>query len=183
MTCRSEIFSFETLVEKGNRMPWNTPTTWNTSQLVTAADLNAQVRDNVSYVHNGKPAVVVAKNNAGSPLSTSLSTWQVVHNDFIANVTTTTGRVLIAFAGSMYADANGRLLGLDVELDGVRIGGTGGLIKEALVTTATNISFTILRTGLSNGSHTLKLMWSVALGTAYLFADSGVSAHFSVAEW
>jgi hypothetical protein len=164
-------------------MPWNSPVTWNTSQLVTAADLNGQIGDNVSYVHNGKPLGVVKKDNATGALSTSSTTFVHVQTDFTINLSTTTGRVLIAFAGSMYASAAPSLLGLDVELDGSRLGGSDGLIKEALNGETRNVAFTIFRTGLSNGAHTFKLMWKVSTNTAFLFADSAVAAHFSVAEW
>lgn len=38
-------------------MPWTTPRTWTTSQLVTANELNTDVRDNLNYLYDRKNIV------------------------------------------------------------------------------------------------------------------------------
>lgn len=44
-------------------MAYTTPVTWSTAQVVTAAQLNEQVRDNMTFVHN---AIYTAEQSTGA---------------------------------------------------------------------------------------------------------------------
>jgi hypothetical protein len=64
-------------------MAWTTPSTWTTGQVVTAADLNAQIRDNMTFVHathGGRlhEAAALSQTNSGS---FQLVTWDTVTFD------------------------------------------------------------------------------------------------------
>lgn len=167
-------------------MGYTTPTTWLADQVVGASDLNAQLRDNMAYVHAGKPASVIARNNAGA-YSTSSGTFADVDSTNLAiTLSLTTGRVALFLTGSFYADAAARLLSLDCTIDGTRwmAAHTDGMAKETLDTNARIITLAMMKPGLSVGSHTFKLQWKVGSGTAYLFSAAGdVPVNFVVAEW
>lgn len=59
-------------------MAWTTPATWTTGEKVTAAKMNAQVRDNVGFLYSGKAASV------GSIATTAIttSTWTLINFAF-----------------------------------------------------------------------------------------------------
>lgn len=62
-------------------MPYNTPITWVAGDVLTAAQLNAQVRDNIAYLANPPAAMrrsstAQLMNNAGDNLVTFTSTDQ-----------------------------------------------------------------------------------------------------------
>ncbi|CAG0991318.1 hypothetical protein ANRL4_02491 [Anaerolineae bacterium] len=162
-------------------MTWNTPDTWTTGQLVTAEDLNLQLRDNLNYVHSGKPLAGIAR-SAGSDYQTNSGTLvDIDGTNLKATFTTTTGRILIAFSGTFYADGAARLLNLDVDVDGALMG-PSGMVKEVLDAAPRLVTFVVAKTGLSNGSHTVKVKWTVGGGWAYLFSDSSCQVHLTVWE-
>jgi len=165
-------------------MAWTAPNTIAAGDVLSATAHNTYLRDNLNYLHTGRPAGVIARNNGGVYSIATATGWAAIDSTNLANtLTLTTGRVLIACVGSFYADASSRLLSLDVDLDGTRIGGTDGIVKKTLDTNATAISFTIMKVGLSTGSHTFKLFWKIGAGTGYLFSGTDVQVHFTVAEW
>ncbi|MBE7512567.1 MAG: hypothetical protein HS103_07110 [Anaerolineales bacterium] len=164
-------------------MAWTPPDTRTAGDVFSAAAYNTYLRDNLTYLHAGKPLAALARAN-GSVYTVSASAWAAVDATHLApTLTLSTGRVLIACVGSFYADAASRLLSLDVAIDGTRIGGTDGLLKTTLDTNAQSIAFTILHAGLSAGSHSFTLMWRVGSGIASLFSGTDVAVHFTVAEW
>ncbi|NLH07017.1 MAG: hypothetical protein GX484_05370 [Chloroflexi bacterium] len=89
-------------------MAWNTPLTWDTGRLVTAADLNAQIRDNFQYLKQ-RAAVTVGytSKNTTSTTYVQLFSWQ--------NIVTTAGaRVLVCASG--FAQALGQATSFSVTL-------------------------------------------------------------------
>lgn len=54
-------------------MTWTTPVTWATNQLVTAANMNEQVRDNLNYLL-AKPTVKIL-GDTGANYSTSSTSF------------------------------------------------------------------------------------------------------------
>lgn len=89
-------------------MAWNTPITWDVGRLVTAADLNAQIRDNFQYLKN-RAAVTVGytSKNTTSTTYVQLFSWQ--------NIVTTAGaRVLVCASG--FAQALGQATSFSVTL-------------------------------------------------------------------
>jgi len=167
-------------------MAWTTPDTFVAGQVVSASDLNEQIRDNMNYVHAGKPATVIARNNVGVYSTSSGSFANIDGTNLKATITTTTGRVALFFVGSFYADNPARLLSLDCTIDGTRwmSAYTNGMGKETLDTNARIITLAMMKTGLSVGSHEFIMQWKVGSGTAYLFSAAGdVAVNFVVAEW
>jgi hypothetical protein len=166
-------------------MPWTSPNSPAPGEVLSAANYNAYLRDNLNYLHNGQPLGTAIPIAGGGLYSTASSAWADIDSANLSQtLTLSTGRVAIAFVGTFYADAAARLLSLDIALNGVRISpGSDGLGKEALDPNARLISFYTFKTGLSLGAHVFRLQWKVGAGLAYLFADASSRPSFSVAEW
>jgi len=164
-------------------MAWNTPVSWVTNQLVTADNLNKQIYDNMLFVHSGK-AITPIKRIGSAYSTTSTTLVDIDTTNLVATGTLSTGRVLLTLTGSFYADSNaGRLLILAFLVDGVLVGGVN-MMREALDGNGfvRCISIATVVTGLSVGSHTFKIQWSIANGTAYLVADATAPVNFNVVE-
>lgn len=165
-------------------MGWTAPSTWTTSQVVTATNLNEQLRDNMTYVHSGKPYAGALHNEGSTYSTTSTSFVDVDATDLSKTITTTTGRVLILVTATVYCSASNSMR-FDVAMDGTRIGSanTLGLTANYTGTSATTISFHVIKTGVSNGSHAFNLQWHVGAGTGYMYSDaSSVPVVFQVIE-
>jgi hypothetical protein len=163
-------------------MPWTTPDTRAAGDVLSAANYNTYLRDNLTYLHSGRPALLIS--HAVAPYSTTSATFTPIDSLALAgNLTLSTGRVLITFTGCFYADAPSRLLALDMEIDGARIGGTDGLCKEALNGDVRVVSFATMRAGLTPGGHAFRLLWRMSSGIGHLLSGPDVAAHLTIAEW
>lgn len=157
-------------------MAWTTPKTWAFKELLTAANLNTHLRDNLLALKSPPSA----NHEADETLDYSTSSTTFVDVDstnFSHTITTTGGDVFVHFHGSVYRSGGStRLFMFDVEVDGVRVGGSDGI---AGMTAQADISphgvaFTRLITGLAAGEHTFVLQWKVN-GLAYLSAGGGLA--------
>lgn len=99
------------------------------------------------------------------------------------NLTINTGarRVLISFMGECYVSASSSIY-FDVELDGVRLGGSNGLCYKNPGTGESPYNWQFTTDPLSAGSHTFKLQWRVSDGqTGYIYLGNNI-AQFAVVE-
>jgi hypothetical protein len=91
------------------------------------------------------------------------TTFAVVDNTNLSlTISTGARRVMVVFQGVGQVNNSAGSLGLDVELDGARLGGsTGGLIFNSFSSASepTNMSFTYITDTLTAASHTFKLFW------------------------
>jgi hypothetical protein len=157
-------------------MSWTQPKTWTNEPLV-AGDLNTHLRDNLEALKE-PPTASYVLNESSDYSTTSTSFGNVDGTKLSLTITTSGGDVLIGFYGTFKPGNNANIGYLDVEMDGLRIGGDDGLIAvERAATGATPnrlpISFVRLVTGLAAGSHTFKLQWKVNGGTGELYAGAG----------
>ncbi len=106
---------------------WTSPKTWATGELVTAALLNTHLRDNLEFL-KAPPTTVYVLNESSDYTTTSTSFVNVDNTKLALALTTNGGDVLISFHGMLLSSSNGRVISLDVEVDGVRLGGDDGLI-------------------------------------------------------
>ncbi len=152
-------------------MAWTTPRTWVAEELVTAAIMNAHVRDNLNALKSPVSQQVLRDNNANYT-TTSTSFVDVDTTNLKITLVTQGGDVLVWFGGiaanSAVTDAC-----FTVQVDSTDAG-----LAEGLTTkyggTASHVSFVYLVTGLSASSHTFTLRWKTAsAGTATLFCGSG----------
>jgi len=146
-------------------MAWTTPKTdWTTGELVTAEDMNA-VGENLAELGNLRSAVAAYTTEADIAFPNSGSAFEDVDSDNLnLTLSTSGGDVLVHFYGSIRQYDN-RWFSLDVEVDGTRLGGDDGLLKNEHLnvsgasTGISAVSFTHLLRDLAAGSHTFKLQW------------------------
>lgn len=165
-------------------MAWTTPSTFTASNVLEAADLNEQLRDNMSYVHSGKPATVIARNNT-TDYTPGASFADVDTTNLSITLSVTTGRVLVMVACQISAVfQQSYTCSFDVTVDGTRQGGSDGIYTGHIASgvASTGVGFPLFLTGLSTGSHTFRLQ-AKASGSGALTSSGTAYIHFSAAEW
>lgn len=150
-------------------MTWTTPKTWTNEPLI-AGDLNTHLRDNMEALKD-PPTAHVELDELTDYSTTSTTFVDVDATRLSLTVDTNGGAVIVGFAGAMQI-TGANFAYLDVTVDGTRFAGDNGLlgIRDTVLD---NVSFVILVTNLSAGSHTFALQWRVNSGTATLFAGAG----------
>lgn len=153
---------------------WSSPKTWAVGELVTAALLNAHLRDNLDFLKT-PPTAAYILNETGDYTTTSTSFVNVDVAKLTLSITTAGGDVLIGFCGSILESAG--TVFFDVDIDGTRTAGDDGIctVTASSSTARTNATFFKLVQGLAPGLHLFKLQWKVNAGTATLFAGAGTS--------
>lgn len=159
-------------------MAWTTPKTWNVDELLTAANLNTHLRDNLNALKS-PPTGHYECNEAADYTTTSTSFVDVDGTNLALTFTTNGGDVLVHFHASVMHTASGRIC-FDVAVDGNRVAGDDGMIGGYVPVSASGypmvqMTFTRLLTGLSAGEHTFKLQWKTSGATARLYAGAGTS--------
>ena len=160
-------------------MAWTTPKDWTTDELVTASDLNTHLRDNLNALKSPPSAHFEANESSDyATTSGSFADVDATAGKMSLTITTNGGDVLVHFHGSVEHSAGGVGIHFDVAVDGTRTAGDDGIVRVRAQTSTDTmaVSFTRLIAGLIAGSHTFKLQWKVAGGTATLFAGAGTSA-------
>lgn len=153
-------------------MVWN-PKTWQADTLVTAADLNTELKDNLNTLKS--PASAHFEANEASDYTTTNTTFVDVdgtNGKFLLTLTTLGGDVMVHFSGTVLP-GSGRVF-FDVWVDGSPSAGDDGIAVTSN-NTVTPVSFTRLITGLSANSHTFALRWKVSAGTGTLYAGAGTA--------
>lgn len=158
---------------------WTQPATWTVNQLVTAADMNTHLRDNLEFLKDPPTGAYKADESADYN-TTSTSFVNVDVTNFAFSLDTAGGDVLIGFYGTFIMNAASREVYLDVDVNTLgRVGGNDGLIAgqnpETSVTRPIPISFTYLLRNLSAGNHIFRLQWKVDGGNATLYAGAGTT--------
>ncbi len=155
---------------------WTPPATWTVNQLVTAGDLNEQVRDNMEWLKN--PPMGFRKLDEGADYSTTSTSFVIADILVGATLDVVGGNVLVGFSGTVEVTGT-NLVYLDVVRAGAgRVGGDDGIVVCRRQTSGSlyPCSFTYLITGVPAGSQTFRLMWKVSGGTATLYAGAGTSS-------
>lgn len=162
-------------------MAWTTPRTWVTSEVVTAAEMNAHVRDNMNFLRTGVAQITTVTANAGP---TSATTELVVAS---APAFTPDGSTVVEIMFTWYN------VTLTVSTDSFLMrlydgptAGSGTQIGQWLLNSATNGGSGVLRyvTTPSNASHTYtaRLVRNTGTGTATMVASATTPAVISVAQ-
>jgi len=144
---------------------WTNPITFVVNAVLSAAQLNANIRDNLLYLLQGRPCTVVNRTGSSDYTTTSTSFVDVDASNLIITQYSQSGRVkLTAIFGALAAVATD----FDITVDGVRGGGSAGLLRQLGASdggSSRPIAIVFIFTGLSVGNHTFKLQWKVDSGT------------------
>jgi hypothetical protein len=146
---------------------WTPPRTWVTGELVTAAQLNQHLRDNLDWVKAPPWVQFLGAGSGNYALTPVVNTWTLYHADFERSLTTVGGRVLVAFSGLVQTTVTGATC-LGLEIDGVMQGNADG--QAAIFGAGTQMLSFVYPVVLTPGLHTIRLMLRVTTsGTAFLF--------------
>lgn len=145
-------------------MTWTTPKTWGTGDLVTAADLNTHLRDNLAYL---KTAITFDSVEADNNYSSSDHTAFVdVDSSALSLTVTTRGKLaLVGFETAAHQSTTAQAISFDITVDGARVGTSGrGLVYQHISSSRDYNTPTPVRgqhwlTNLAAGTHTLRLVW------------------------
>ncbi len=154
---------------------WATPVTWGVDQLVTASDLNAQLRDNLNALKT--PPSTHYELNESSDYTTSQTSFVDVDSTKLKlTITTAGGDVFVGFHGSV-EHSGGSAIYFDVDVDGAAVGGNDGLmrVRGTDLSDTIGVNFIRLVSGLAAGEHIFKLQWKTGAATATLLAGAGTS--------
>lgn len=161
-------------------MAWTTPTTRSVSELITPAEWNIDLVDNLLYLYS-RPAASYTGVAGGNYTVTSTSYVALDATNLKLTLTTSSGRVLVGVI--MTAASSGMLTaGFRVNIDSGSSYGywsDSHLVYENLRV----ISFApLLLTGLSAGSHTFQLEVKVNVNTMTIYRATAQPVRFWVME-
>ncbi|PJF30840.1 MAG: hypothetical protein CUN51_06550 [Candidatus Thermofonsia Clade 1 bacterium] len=152
-------------------MPWTTPTTWVSAQVVTATQLNEQLRDNMNYLLS-RPHQRIIRVASSNYTTTSTTFVDIDATNLSITLTISGSAVLVGFSG--VAEVNsGPFYCFDFTVDGNRYTTvSNGLLEVHTATGFIHVpaSYTALVMGLTVGSHTFRPVWRATSGTATLRA-------------
>lgn len=168
-----KFFVFLVVIWRWILMAWTSPKTW-ASEPLTSTDMNTHIRDNLNYLHSGRPSAQYIR-DATNYTTTSTSYVDVDAANMSLTITTTGGDVRVSFA------ANGFNTGTNQNYVGVRHDGTDYemMASQAEQGRYQNFSFGYVFEGLSAGSHTFTLRFRTSAGTMTMRA---VNIQFDVRE-
>lgn len=104
---------------------WTNPKTWVTGDVVTADDLNTEVRDNLMYL---KSANTYSEVSADMTYSTASASWADIDpTNLSLSVTTRGGLLMLSFEAVIRMTDDRMTPFFDITINGTRQGGTYGL--------------------------------------------------------
>lgn len=146
---------------------WTTPRTWAVGELVTAALMNTHLRDNLDFLKTP----IAAYSALGSNFSTTSSSY--VDTGLSVTIVTNGGGLDVFLTGyvgvTQIATVTYRLL-----VDSVTP--YAGIVFVPAGSEIMNASLAIHVSGLSAGSHTVKLQLLTNVGTATFYSSSSLYA-------
>lgn len=155
---------------------WTNPKTWVVDELVTAATMNAQIRDNLLWLKSPPSREYTALGDGD--WVTSSTAWVDVDGTYLAlYMETTGGDLMVHFHGTMILTGADGIAYFDLTLDGFPVAGDNGIIAlqnpdSALAQRITPVSFTRRITNVSPMAHLVRLQWRVNSGTARIYAGT-----------
>lgn len=148
-------------------MAWTSPKTWS-SEPLTSIDLNTYVRDNQNHLKNRLDASSSRVISSNADLTTMANEFVDVDATKLAlTLTTHGGDVLLGFTGTVEHSVNNAFTSFNLAVDGVDYIADDGLIGyHGNYSSGSGrrkpLSFVLLVTGLSAGSHSFKLRWKTS---------------------
>lgn len=162
---------------------WTLPRTWATGEIVTAAQLNTHLRDNLEYLKQRDDTPL---NHFTCTSNTGYSTTASAYSDVDAaglsgTLVTSGGPLLIGVAGAWKSSGTSIDMCLDVAINGVRIGhATYGVtfLQSVAANLYLPVAWSTVR-ALAAGTYALKLQWRTSSGTLSL-GPNGATQFYAV---
>lgn len=164
-------------------MAYTEPKVWTNEPLVST-DMNTYVSDNLTALKE-PPSAHYELDEGSNFQTTSTSFTNVDGTDTDGllrhTITTTGGDIMVWFNGMVAINTDTTGVFLNVSLDNVDVTTNDGITGFYRFTSGVNgsrfpISFFYMITGVSAGSHTLRLRWKVVgSATATLYAGAGTT--------
>jgi hypothetical protein len=158
-------------------MAYSTLPTVNPNDVLSSSTWGNIVRANEEALYSGRPGSAIYYDGGATKTTTSTAFTPVDSTNLSVTLTVGSGKIAFGFTCAMQHSAAGRIY-LDVEVDGVRVGGAGadGLITKISGSgpTPEGVSLNGMKTGLSVASHVIRPVWRVDSGTGSLFSGNGV---------
>lgn len=154
-------------------MAYTSPKTWAVGELLTAANFNLHIRDNMSWLF-GRPYGLV-RYKAGSDYTRTSGVFADVDSTNVTVSVTTAAARLLCVAMFCGYDGAGAGAYYDIAVDGTRIGNSTYGLGRAI---NSNVMMSILGVSpvLSAGSHTVRLQYAhSAAGTAEVKAHTPIT--------
>jgi len=153
-------------------MSWSTPRTWATSEVVTAANMNTYISDNLSFLTNFSNNTVATSETTTSTTYTDLTTSGPA-------VTITTGtKVLIGYGAAISNNTASDGAGISFAVSGATTSAAADSATRGLTATITSGTLNTDRlgrvdmfTGLTAGSNTFTLKYRATLGGTATFGN------------
>ena len=153
---------------------WHAPITWEVDQLVTADNLNQQIRDNQEYLLSPNHERIVRDNSGNYSITNVLTFQDIDASNLSIDLETHGGPVWVHFQAMVYTINTAHIGYFDIDVDGTRVGNAYDL-GLASVTNGlpTLLSLSLLLTGLAADTYTLRPQWRTnATRTAYVMSNS-----------
>lgn len=160
---------------------WTQPRTWATGEIVTAAQLNSHLRDNLEYLHLREETALnhFACSSASGYTTTSTSFTDVDAAALAGTITTTGSPLLIGVTGAWKSSGTSIDVCLDVAINGARIGHASygvTFMQSVAANLYLPVAWSQVR-ALSAGTYALKLQWRTSSGTLTLASYSAVQLY------
>ncbi len=146
---------------------WTTPKTWS-SEPLTSLDLNTYVRDNQNHLKDRLDNSAGNIVNGAKFLTTTANEFVDVDADKLSlTLATHGGDVLVGFTGTVQSQHSNGATYFNVAVDDVNYVADDGILRDTAASSSGGnrhgpISFVMLVSGLSAGSHTFKLRWKTS---------------------
>ena len=147
---------------------WTSPITWTPGQIVTDANLNSALRDNLLWLGNTDGLITQnAQYHAVQNNTTTSATAVSLPGAVTPAITTVSGSiVLVSYSVSVSNSAAGNVITLYLQVD------AGGYTIALAICTSPAANYietlggSVIISGLGIASHTFSLGWSTSAGTA-----------------
>lgn len=144
-------------------MTWEVPPDFFTGRLFDADDANHVLRDNMTALK--APPIAHYEGDTDSDYTTSSGSFVDIGSAWRLTITTESGDLMVIFQGCFEPTSNLDRILLDVEIDGERVGGDGGILgpqsKSRVGAFADEyiLSFFYLLRNLGAGQHEVAIQW------------------------
>lgn len=151
-------------------MAWSTPRTWTTSEIVTAANMNTYISNNLSFLGGATGATVATSQ------TTTASSWTDLATVGPAVTVTTMTKALVFLQAALRSSIGGDYAEMGFAVSGAST--IAATVNSAIYqnsTTDMSVGGCFFVSGLTAGSNTFTAKYQIAVGGTATFANRNIS--------